>query len=77
VGGGLLGVAGMFLMIPVAAVIQNLLRESINNKLEEKDIDPKKLQPSRRKFRRRLKKIAPERKRQNPLKVSGDNNEEK
>ena len=77
VGGGLLGVAGMFLMIPVAAVIQNLLRESINNKLEEKDIDPKKLQPSRRKFRRRLKKIVPERKRQNPLKVSGDNKEEK
>ena len=78
VGGGLMGVAGMFLMIPIAAVIQNLLRESINNKLEEKDIDPKKLQPSRRKFRRRLnlKKKTPERKHQNPLKVSSDNKEE-
>lgn len=77
VGGGLMGVAGMFLMIPIAAVIQNLLRESINNKLEEKDIDPKKLQPSRRKFRRRLKKKTPERKHQNPLKVSSDNREDK
>ena len=77
VGGGLMGVAGMFLMIPIAAVIQNLLRESINNKLEEKDIDPKKLQPSRRKFRRRLNlKKTPERKHQNPLKVSSDDKEE-
>ena len=43
VGGGLMGVAGMFLMIPIAAVIQTLLREMTNNKLAEKDIDPEKI----------------------------------
>lgn len=43
VGGELFGVVGMFLMIPVAAVLQTLLREYTNNKLDEKNIVPEKL----------------------------------
>ena len=45
VGGALFGVAGMFLMIPMAAVIHTLLREAVAKKLEEKEIDPEKLKP--------------------------------
>lgn len=43
IGGDLMGVAGMFIMIPIAAVIHTLIREKINSKLEQKDIDPAKL----------------------------------
>lgn len=43
VGGELMGVAGMFLMIPVASVIHTLLREVTNKRLNTKDIDEKKL----------------------------------
>lgn len=42
IGGELLGVAGMFLMIPVAAVIHTLLREVADKKLQEKEINPQK-----------------------------------
>lgn len=44
VGGELMGVAGMFLMIPVASVLQTLLREATNNRLNQLDIDSEKLQ---------------------------------
>lgn len=43
VGGELMGVAGMFLMIPVASVIYTLLREVTNAKLDEKQINEEKL----------------------------------
>ena len=43
VGGELMGVAGMFLMIPVASVIQTLLREATNKRLSGKDIRQDKL----------------------------------
>ena len=43
VGGELLGVAGMFLMIPIASVIYTLLQELTNNRLKGKTIDPEKL----------------------------------
>ncbi len=45
VGGELMGVAGMFLMIPVASVLQTLLRETTNKHLGMKDIDQEKLIP--------------------------------
>lgn len=45
VGGELMGVAGMFLMIPVASVLQTLLREATNKHLGMKDIDQEKLVP--------------------------------
>lgn len=44
VGGELMGVAGMFLMIPVASVLQTLLREVTNKRLDQLEIDPNKLQ---------------------------------
>jgi len=43
VGGELFGVAGMFLMIPVASVIYTLLREVTNKRLNGMQIDPEKL----------------------------------
>lgn len=58
VGGELMGVAGMFLMIPVASVIYTLVRELTNKKLETTTVDSEKLQPqppelfSKRKARR-------------------------
>ena len=44
-GGELFGVIGMFLMIPIAAVIQTVIREFISKKLHEKKINPEKLVP--------------------------------
>ena len=44
VGGGLMGVGGMFLMVPVASVVYTLLREYTQKKLDGKIIDPDKLQ---------------------------------
>ncbi len=43
VGGELMGVAGMFLMIPFASVLFALLRESTYNRLAQKNIDENKL----------------------------------
>ena len=43
VGGGLMGVAGMFLMVPIASVIYTLIREGTAKKLETKQIDQNKL----------------------------------
>ncbi len=42
VGGELMGVAGMFLMIPVASVLYTLLRKATNDKLDTMDIDQQK-----------------------------------
>ncbi len=46
VGGELMGVAGMFLMIPIASVIYTLLREWTNIRLKKRNIDPLKLTDS-------------------------------
>lgn len=43
VGGELMGVAGMFLMIPVASVLYTLLQRATNKKLQSIDIDPEKI----------------------------------
>lgn len=43
VGGSLMGVSGMFLMVPVASVLYNLIRESTHKRLDKKQIDPDKL----------------------------------
>ncbi|MBR7122156.1 MAG: AI-2E family transporter [Oscillospiraceae bacterium] len=43
VGGELMGVIGMFLMIPFASVIYSLLREFTNRHLQEKEVCPDKL----------------------------------
>lgn len=43
VGGGLMGVVGMFLMVPVASVVYTLIREYTQKKLDKRIIDPDKL----------------------------------
>ena len=43
VGGELMGIAGMFLMIPIASVIYTVLRDYTNNRLAKIQIDPEKL----------------------------------
>lgn len=59
VGGELMGVAGMFLMIPFASVLYTLLRELTNNRLLLRQVDDEKLTPqppelySHRKARRK------------------------
>ena len=44
VGGEIFGVAGMFLMIPLASVLYTLLGDFTNDRLEKLQIDPEKLQ---------------------------------
>lgn len=43
IGGEVMGVAGMFLMIPVVAVLYVLLREITNSRLEHREVAPDKL----------------------------------
>ena len=45
VGGGLMGFAGMFIMIPVTSVLYTLASEFTNKRFAAKNIDPKKLEP--------------------------------
>ena len=43
IGGDLMGVVGMFLMIPLSSVVYTLLREITNERLANREIDPAKL----------------------------------
>ena len=43
IGGDLMGVVGMFLMIPLSSVLYTLLREITNRRLRSRDIAPEKL----------------------------------
>ena len=45
VGGSVMGVAGMFLMIPVTSVIYAVVREWTDNRLKKREVTPEKLQP--------------------------------
>lgn len=54
VGGELMGVVGMFLMIPVTSVVYTLLRERTNRELENKDIDSEKLTEQPPELRKRV-----------------------
>jgi predicted PurR-regulated permease PerM len=56
VGGELMGVAGMFLMIPLSSVIYALFREITKKKLDDNNIDESKLQVQPPELRSRLKK---------------------
>ena len=44
IGGELMGIAGMFVMIPIVSVVYTLLREITNKRLEARGIDAEKLQ---------------------------------
>lgn len=56
VGSELMGVAGMFLMIPLTSVVYTLLREGTTKKLESRNIDQSKLEVQPPELRSRLKK---------------------
>ena len=43
ISGDLMGVVGMFLMIPLSSVVYTLLREITNKRLAKRQIDPAKL----------------------------------
>lgn len=43
VGGELMGIVGMFIMIPISSVIYTLLRDYANRRLAQRNIDPEKL----------------------------------
>ncbi len=45
IGGDLMGIVGMFLMIPVVSVLYTLLQELTNKRLETSPVDAEKLQP--------------------------------
>lgn len=55
VGGEMMGVAGMFLMIPIASVLYTLLREVTNNRLVFRQISEEKLMAQLPELRSRLK----------------------
>ena len=55
IGGELMGVAGMFLMIPVASVIHAIFREYTNKRLSSLEIDPEKLKEQPPELRTKLK----------------------
>jgi uncharacterized membrane protein (DUF106 family) len=65
VGGELMGVAGMFLMIPVASVIYTILKEAANKKLDGMAIDPEKLKDQPPELRSHFK----EKRKQNKAKM--------
>ena len=45
IGGGLFGVAGMLLMVPIVSVIYTLVIEVVRNRLREREIDEECLMP--------------------------------
>ncbi len=77
VGGELMGVAGMFLMIPVASVIYTLLQESTHNRLSKKTINEEKLMAQepelKSKFKERRKDIANRKKNKKSVNTENDN----
>ena len=65
-GGKLMGVAGMFIMIPVVSVVYALLREVTEKRLKLRQIDGEKLRAHPPELRRRLK--SPKKKKGKPAK---------
>ena len=56
IGGELMGVVGMLLMIPMAAVLQTLFREIVGKKIADRKIAPEKLQAQPPELRSRFKR---------------------
>ena len=55
VGGELMGVVGMFLMIPITSVLYTLFKDFVNNRLEKSTVNPEKLQPQSPELKSKLK----------------------
>jgi predicted PurR-regulated permease PerM len=67
VGGGLMGVAGMVLMIPMSSVLYTLAREYAGKRVTEAQIDPSKLEPHPPELESKFKR---KRKEKNTQKIS-------
>ena len=72
-GGEIMGIAGMFLMIPMASVVYTLIREVTNKSLAGKSIDPEKLKDQPPELRSNFK----ERRKQNKAKIEKRRSERK
>jgi len=70
VGGELMGVIGMFLMIPVVSVLYTLIRTITNKKLEASTLAAEKLQPQPPELSSKLKERRKESKKKRQLKKS-------
>lgn len=68
VGGELMGVGGMFVMIPIAAVVYALLREFTDKRVKERNIDPEKLKDQPPELKSRFKEHRERKKKQKLLK---------
>ena len=68
VGGDLMGVAGMFVMIPIAAVLYTLMREFTTRRVEQRDIDPDKLMDHPPELKSKFKENRERKKKQKLLK---------
>ena len=80
VGGEFFGVAGMFLMIPMASVVYTLLREFAQKRLSQRFIAPEKLVPQppelRWHFQEKRKKYMAKRKKARESEAAQETNEE-
>ena len=72
VGGELMGVAGMFLMIPFASVIYTLLQECTNRRLKDNNVDQDKLKAQPPEINSRLKQIRNEKKKKKNAKETNN-----
>lgn len=72
VGGKLMGVAGMFLMIPIASVLYTLCKEAVNHKLENSTVDAQKLEPQPPELKSPMKVNREKRKLRKLLKLKKD-----
>lgn len=68
IGGEVMGVIGMFLMIPVASVLYTLLREFTNKRLQESSVALEKLQPQPPELCSKFKEKREHKKKKNLLK---------
>lgn len=75
IGGDLMGVVGMFLMIPIASVLYTLVREVVNNKLTNSTVDAGKLEPQPPELKSKLKVNREKRKLRKLLKLKKEKTE--
>ena len=76
IGGEIMGVAGMFLMIPAASVVYTLVCEITHKQLDKKTIDPEKLKEQPPVLQSKFKTIRNEKKEKRFLKKSKEQTKE-
>ena len=76
IGGELMGVIGMFLMIPIASVLHTLFREIVNKKLADTNVDVEKLNPQPPELKSKFKEKRDKNKKRISLKKKGNKDSE-